>query len=123
MLDDTINDILEQLDVDLTTLITKCKLFEKPYECDSIEKKRELRILTKERRNETKRLKQEAENNKDELLNDLLEGENEIFKLLTDLKYEKHSALNYIAVLESKLIKLEISPERIDRIKSLVLSS
>ena len=122
MLDDTINDILEQLDVDLTTLITKCKLFEKPYEYDSIEKKRELRILIKERRNETKRLKQEAENNKDELLNDLLEGENEIFKLLTDLKYEKHSALNYIAVLESKLIKLEISPERIDRIKNSVLS-
>ena len=32
MLDDEINDILENLDVDLTTLILKCKFFEKPYE-------------------------------------------------------------------------------------------
>ena len=35
---------------------------------------------------------------------------------------KKYSALNDIAVLESKLIKLEISPERIDRIKNSVLS-
>ena len=41
----------------------------------------------------------------------------------TDFEYEKHSALNDIAVLESKFIKLEISPERIDRFKNLVLSS
>ena len=123
MVDDKINDILEKLDVDLTTLITKCKLFEKPYEYDSIEKERELRILAKERINETKRLKEEAENNKDELLNDLLKGENKILNLLTDLKHEKHSALNDIAVLKSKLIKLKISAERIDRIKNSVLSS
>ena len=36
---------------------------------------------------------------------------------------KKYRALNDIAVLESKLIKLEISPERIDRIKNLVQSS
>ena len=50
---------------DLTTLITKCKFFEKRYEYDSIEKERELIILAKERINEIKRLKEKAENNKD----------------------------------------------------------
>ena len=44
MLDDEINDILEKWDVDLTTLIIKYNFFEKPYEYDSIEKERELRI-------------------------------------------------------------------------------
>ena len=81
--------LLEKLDVDLATLRLKCKFFEKPYEYNSIEKERELRILAKERINEIKRLKEEAENNKDELLDDLLEGENKTFKLLTDLEYEK----------------------------------
>ena len=118
MLDDEVNDILEKLD--LTTLILKCKFFEKPYEYHSIKKERELRILAKKWINEIDRLKEEAENNKNELLDDLLESENKIFKLLTDLEYEKHSALNDIAVLESKLIKLEISPERINRIKILI---
>ena len=56
------------------------------------------------------------------MLNDLLEGENKILNLLTDLKHEKHSALNDTAVLKSKLIKLKISHERIDRIKNSVLS-
>ena len=123
ILDDEINDILEKLDVDLRTLRLKCNFFEKPYEQNSIEKERELRILAKKKKNETERLKEEAENNRDELLNDLLDGENKIFKLLTDLEYEKHDALNDIAVLESKLIKLEISPERIDRIKNSILLS
>ena len=68
-------------------------------------------------------MKEEAEINKDELLDDLLKGENKISKLLTDFEYEKHDTLNDIIVLESKLIKLEISPERIDRIKNSVLSS
>ena len=36
---------------DLTTLITKCKFFEKAYEYDSIEKERELRVLAKEKIN------------------------------------------------------------------------
>ena len=47
----------------------------------------------------------------------LLDGENKIFKLLTDLEYEKDDALHNIVLLESKLIKLEISLERINRIK------
>ena len=123
MLDDEINDILEKWDVDLRTLRLKCKFFEKPYEYNSIEKKRELRILAKKKKKETERLKEEAENNRDELSNDLLDSENKIFKLLTNLEYEKHDALNDIAVLESKLIKLEISPERIDRIKNSILLS
>ena len=66
-------------------------------------------------------MKEEAEINKDELLDDLLKGENKISKLLTDFEYEKHDTLNDIIVLESKLIKLEISPERTDRIKNLLL--
>ena len=53
MLDDEINDILETLDVDLTTLRLKYKFFEKRYEYNSIEKERELRILAKEKINET----------------------------------------------------------------------
>ena len=68
-------------------------------------------------------MKEEAEINKDELLDDLLKGENKISKLLTDFEYEKHDTLNDIIVLESKLIKLEISPERTDRIKNLLLWS
>ena len=42
MLDDEINHILEKLDVDLTTLMTKCEFFQKPYEYNSIEKERKL---------------------------------------------------------------------------------
>ena len=33
------------------------------------------------------------------------------FKLLTGLEYEKYDALDNVVVLESKIIKLEISPE------------
>ena len=84
-------------------------------------KKKELRILAKEKVNETERLKKEAENNKDKLLGHLLDGENKIFKLLTDLEYEKHDALNDVAVLEWKLIKLEISRTKINKIKKPVL--
>ena len=40
---------------------------------------------------------------------------------MTDLEYEKVETLHNIMVLESKLIKVEISPERIDRIKNSVL--
>ena len=57
------------------------------------------------------------------MLDDLLKGENKISKLLTDFEYEKHDTLNDIIVLEWKLIKLEISPERTDRIKNLLLWS
>ena len=44
MLDDEVNDILEKLDVDLTTLITKCKFFEKAYDFECIKK---VRLLAK----------------------------------------------------------------------------
>ena len=52
-------DILEKLDVDLTTLITKCRFFleklvnvdffEKPYEYDFVEKERELSLSAKKK--------------------------------------------------------------------------
>ena len=57
------------------------------------------------------------------MLDHLLDGKNNFSKLLTDLEYEKHDALNDIAVLESKLTKIEISPKRIDRIENSVLLS
>ena len=120
MLDDEIKDILEQLDVNLRTLELRCIFCEKPHD---FEKKRELRISAKERINEIKRLTEEAENNKDKLLDYLLDGENNFFKLLNDLEYEKNDALHNIIVLESKLIKLEISPEQTDRIENLILQS
>ena len=94
ILDDEINNILEIINVNLTTLELRCII---------------------------KRLKEEVENNEDELLDYLLDGETKVSKLLNDLEYEKHDALHNIIVLESKLIKLEILPERIDRIKNSVL--
>ena len=54
ILDDEINDILEKLDVDLRTLRLKCNFFEKPYEQNSIEKERELRILAKKKKTKQK---------------------------------------------------------------------
>ena len=41
MLDNKINNILENLDADLTTLRLKCKSFEKPYDYNSIEKEKD----------------------------------------------------------------------------------
>ena len=74
-------------------------------------KRKKIKNISKKWRiNEIKWLKEKTENDKDELLDHLLEGENKFSKLLTDLEYEKHDALNDIAVLESNLIKLEISP-------------
>ena len=101
MLDDKTNNILGKLYVDLATLKLKC--FEKPDEYNSIKKERKLRISA----NEIARFKEKVKNNEDKLLN----GETKIFKLLTDLEYEKHDALHNIVALESKLRKLEISPE------------
>ena len=115
MLDDEINDILEKLDVGLTTLELRCKFCGKMYD---FEKERQLRLLAKELINETKKLKEGAEHNKNKLLSQLLDGETKIFKSLTDLEYEKINALHNIVVLESKLIKPEISPARINRIKN-----
>ena len=120
MLDDEINDILEKLDAGLTTLELRHRFCKKWYD---FEKERELRLSAKDIINEVKRLKGETGNNKDKLLNHLLEGETKIFKLLTDLEYEKDDALHNIVVLETKLIILEISPAQIDRIKNSVLLS
>ena len=69
--------------------------------------------------NKIERLKEEVRNNEDKVL----DGETKISKLITDLQYEKNDALHNIVVLESKLAKLDISLERIDRIKSSTLSS
>ena len=96
MLDNEISDILEKLDVNLTTLELRCRFCEKPHDS---EKERELRLSAKERINEIKTLKEEAEDNKDELLNHLLDGENKFSKLLTGLEYEKNDTLHNIVVL------------------------
>ena len=108
ILDDEINDILEKLDVNLTTLELRCIFCEKPYD---FKKERELRLSAKEKINKIEGLKEEVENKEDELLDHLLDGETKVSKLLTDLEYEKIKALHNITVLESKLEKLEISPE------------
>ena len=47
MLDDEINNILGKLYVDLSILRLKCEFFEKPCDCNSVKKKRKLRILAK----------------------------------------------------------------------------
>ena len=96
MLDDEINNILEKLDVHLTTLRLKCKFLKKPYEYDSIKKESELKISAKEKISEIKRLKEDVKNNEDKLL----DGETKIFKLLTDLEYEEHDAMHNITLLE-----------------------
>ena len=51
----------------------------------------------------------------------LLDGETKVSKLLTGLEYENIETLHNIMILESKLIKLEVSPEQIDRTKNSVL--
>ena len=81
MLDDEINDVLQKLDADFTTLITKCKFFEKPHGFEGVEKERELRILAtkkKKKKNEIERLKEEVKSNEDKLL----DSETKSFKLL-----------------------------------------
>ena len=69
-------------------------------------KRKRIKNTSKKRMNEIERLKEEVKSNAVKLF----DGEN-ISELLTDLKYEKHSSLNDIAVLEAKFTKLEISPE------------
>ena len=95
MLDDEINNILKKLNVNLTTLELRCRFCKKP---SNFEKESELRLSVKEKINEIERLKEEVENNKDELLHHLLDGETKILKLLADLEYERHEALNNIVV-------------------------
>ena len=97
MLNDEMSNVLERLEVNLTTLELRCRFYEKPHE---FEKERELRLSAKEKINEIKGLTEEVENNKEELLDCLLDGESKISKLLTDLKYKKHGALHDIAMLE-----------------------
>ena len=75
MLDDEINNILEKLDVNLTTLKLRCIFWGKPHD---FEKERELKLSAKERINKIKRLKEEIKNNEDELLDYLLDGETKI---------------------------------------------
>ena len=82
-----------------------------------LKKERELRLSAKEKINKIKGSKEEVENDNDELLDRLLDGESKISKLLTDLKYEKHEALHDITILESKLKTLETLAARIERIK------
>ena len=65
------------------------------------------------------RIKEEIKNDDDELL----DGKTKVFKLLTDLKHEKSDLLHNVTSLESKSIKSEISPKRIDRIKNSVSST
>ena len=66
------------------------------------EKARKLRLSEKEKINEIERLK--------EIKNKENDGETKISKLLTDLEYKKHDTLHVTTILESKLIKLEITP-------------
>ena len=103
------------------TLDLRCKFCEKLHD---FEEERKLNLLAKEKIDKIERLKEEVENGNYDLLHYLLYGETRIFKLLNDLEYEKkNDALHNIVVLEAKLIKLEISPARIDRIKNSVLLS
>ena len=77
--------------------------------------------MSKRKINKIEGLKEEVENNEDELLDYLLDSETKVYKFLNDLEHEKHDVLHNIIVLESKLIKLEISPTRIDRIENSIL--
>ena len=95
MLDDETNDILEKLDVNLTTLKLKCMFCGKPYDF-----KKERELSAKEKINKIEGLKEKVENREDELLDYLLDGETKVFKLLNDLEYEKHDALHNVIVLE-----------------------
>ena len=99
MLDDDISDILEKLDVGLMTSKLRCRFYEKQYD---FVKRRKLRLSAKERIHEIKRLKEEAKNSKDKLLNHLLDGETKNVKLLTNLEYENSDALLNTIVFKSK---------------------
>ena len=59
MLDDEMKDILEKLDVDLTTLITKCRFFWKTLWIRFRWKGKRIKFISK-KENEIKRLKEEA---------------------------------------------------------------
>ena len=71
MLDDEISNILEKLDVNLITLELRCKFSEKTYD---FKKERQLRFSAEEKINEIERLKEDAENNRDKLVDYFLYG-------------------------------------------------
>ena len=64
------NDILEKLHVNLTTLKLKCIFLRKPY---NFEEERKLRLSAKEKINKIEVLKEKVE-----LLDHLLEGETKV---------------------------------------------
>ena len=74
-----INKILGKLQVDLAVFRLKWECFEKAYQYSSIKKERKLRILTKKTISKIEILKEDVKNN-----------ETKVFKLITDLKDEKH---------------------------------
>ena len=86
-----LNMLDNELDVNVTTLKVRCRFCEK------------------EKRKERKRLKEEVKNNKDDVLDLLLDSETKIFKLLSDLEYEKHTTWHDLTILGSRLIKLGIN--------------
>ena len=49
--------MFEKLDIDLTTLIIKCKFFGKPYNLECVKKEKELRILAKKKNKWNKKIK------------------------------------------------------------------
>ena len=69
MLDDKINDILEKLDLNLTTLELRCIL----WKTIQFKKEKELRLSAKEKINKIEVLKEKVE-----LLDHLLEGETKV---------------------------------------------
>ena len=75
MLDDEASDILEKLDLNLMNLKLRSKFCGKPYD---FKKERELGLSAKEKINEIKGLKEEVENNEDELLDHLLDSETKV---------------------------------------------
>ena len=79
MLDDEVSNISEKVDLNLINLKLRCKFCEKPYD---FKKERELRLSPKEKMNKIEGLKEEVENNEDELLDHSLDGETKISKLL-----------------------------------------
>ena len=86
MLDDKINHILEKCRFnnfnDKKWIFSKTLWIKFHWKGENIK----LRILAKKIIDEIKILKEVAENNKDKLLDDLLEGENKIFKLFRVIK-------------------------------------
>ena len=91
-INDEVNYTLEKLDVDLTTL--ELRLL---GEITWLWRKNASKFIGK-KITEIKRLKEETENSKDELLDNSFGNENKFSEFLADLEYEKHDALHNILV-------------------------